>query len=270
MLNHGRTLLYNQDAGTRPRPDFPGEELIPATYKARTLPGALVRARRFLYGAAPDRLMLNYRTRQLTTMLHGTPELAGFMTDLDPRVTYWPRSGQDLFKGVFGETISQVQGPSTQLWLVGEAASGVAGQLQREWRIEVQAGSLVEIHQRQPIQQVTTHTYSLTNGLSSLVELPGSGFEFRFEDAAIGTAWLVHSNVRPSQDLGTIMANLRNAGEPLLLELFGIGTEVDGTEPWKTFRNLWNRHDQLPYALGGLVLALIYQINRLPPPRGTT
>lgn len=41
-------------------------------------------------------------------------------------------------------------------------------------------------------------------------------------------------------------------------ELFGDVT----VEPAKTYYNLWTRHDQLPYKLGGLVLAIAAAIER--------
>jgi hypothetical protein len=41
----------------------------------------------------------------------------------------------------------------------------------------------------------------------------------------------------------------------VLVELFGLSR----SEPWNTFRELWRRHQETPYQLGGALLALIYR-----------
>ena len=46
---------------------------------------------------------------------------------------------------------------------------------------------------------------------------------------------------------------LLRTGEPIFLELFGLAPE----EPYLTFKNLWFTNKELPYQLGGLLLAVI-------------
>lgn len=262
MFNHGRTLLMNVPGGSRTAPDFPGEELIPATYIPRELTRAINTLRQLFYGGRPDRLMLNYRTRQLLTLIHSVPELEKFLTDLDPRITYWPPTDDRMFDDVFGETVNNFQGGPSVLSLVGTAEGpGASGQLQRQWRVEVISGTTVDIRQHQPILAQTTGSFTMSAGLSSLIILPGSGFQFRFDSGAgIGTAWLIDSNVRPTDDLGEIAANAEIAGEATFIDVFGLGP----AEPFKTFKNLWEQHDQLAWKLGGLLLGVIYRTDLLP------
>ena len=76
-------------------------------------------------------------------------------------------------------------------------------------------------------------------------------------------AWTVSVDIRPRLDLGQIAANLSQSGEPSTDRLFGLGDPYGSAEPFKTFRNLWYTHKELPYRLGGLLLALIYQLERV-------
>ena len=99
MINHVRTLLLNRGRDGTPRTS-PGEEYVPPTFAPRALTTPLRTAFTTLYGGDPDRLMLNYRLRQLTALLHST-ELEEYVLAKDPRVTYLPLDGA-FFDGVFG------------------------------------------------------------------------------------------------------------------------------------------------------------------------
>jgi hypothetical protein len=95
MINHARTLLLNVDSRTY-LPDVLGEEYIPA-YRAIPVPTYLTTARKLLFGAAPDRVFLNFRAQELLSFIHRT-ELAEFVYALDPRVTYWPKKQSEFFR----------------------------------------------------------------------------------------------------------------------------------------------------------------------------
>lgn len=267
MINHGRTLLVNAPGGSRPASDFPGEEFIPTDYVPKIVVGNLGMVRQFLYGSAPDRLMLNYRTRQLISIIHGNADLEQFMFDLDPRITYWPTEDRSLFTDTFGETINQVAGLSSSLTLSGDTLEdGSNGQLTRQWLVEVLTATTVKIQQQKPTLDISTAEYSIEAGLSSLIPLPLSGLLFRFAEAGAGTTWLINSVVRPTDDLGALLASFDVAGEPLFFTLFG----VSPPEPFLTFRNLFRKSDLLAYRLGGVVLALIYQTDLLPQQQAVT
>jgi hypothetical protein len=102
MINHIRTLLLNRDGDHGYGYDYPGEEFVLPTFRAKTVPTFLKGALRSLFGSNPDRLYLNYRMRQIASLLHST-ELEEFVVLPDSRVTYWPMVA-DNFLDSFGTT----------------------------------------------------------------------------------------------------------------------------------------------------------------------
>ena len=261
MINHGRTLLLNLRGDTAPAPDFPGEEVIPPDYIPRVLDSSTTTVRRFLFGTAPDRLMLNYRARQLLSLIHANRDLEPFLTDLDPRITYWPVDDRVLFDQTFGDTVTQVAGGvPVELEIVGGAVpENGSGQLQRQWQVTVTSATTALVTQYTPTPGVIAESYAITDGLSSLIPVNGAGFSVRFPEANVGTSWLIDSVLRPTQDLGQLVVSLEDAGEPAFLDLFGSGP----AEPMRTFRNLWRQNPQLSWKLAGLVLGLIYHMDEL-------
>ncbi len=117
MINHGRTLLLNatQSAG-----GFPGEELIPEAYRPVQLNGALRSVRAAIFGAKPDRIMLNYRAQQLLAILHAS-ELKQYLLDLDPRITYQPEKADGVYRHAFTLSAYQTDGPDLEFFLGGAA-----------------------------------------------------------------------------------------------------------------------------------------------------
>jgi len=256
MINHARTLLLNV-AG--PRTGSPGEEYIPPLFQPVTLPACLQTVRRVLFGASPDRTMLNVRGRQLLMVLHAT-ELVQYVLDLDPRITYV--LGDDrLFSGVFGARV--IAGDPETLFPVGElGAPDDTGTAEHRWSIHVLDGSRVRVRRTCRPAANETYDYTVAAGLSDLVRLPGSSLRFRFRPVP-GRRWTIAGYARPTSDLGRLTATLRAMGEAVSVELFGIGTPRAKTEPFLTFLNLWQRHHEMPYQLGGLLLALIYRTDEL-------
>lgn len=94
MINHARTLLLNIGSNTY-NADLPGEEFIPA-FEPLILPDYLTRAHKILFGATPDKVFLNFRARELLSLVHQT-ELAEFLYALDPRITYTSGKNDDFF-----------------------------------------------------------------------------------------------------------------------------------------------------------------------------
>jgi hypothetical protein len=83
MINHARSLLVNRHHDGR------GAEYVPQEYRVRCLTQKpLGEIWDVLFGDA-DAAGRNYRARQLMTILHST-DLAQYVYDMDPRVTYWP------------------------------------------------------------------------------------------------------------------------------------------------------------------------------------
>lgn len=260
MINHIRTLLLNQTRDAY-EADFPGEEYVPTGYRIRTnLPTAIKKARGVIFGATPDRYMLNYRLRQLMPILHET-ELAEFVTAKDPRLTYWPIRGEELYRGSFGTTIDTLNHlGSPYLAPVGDlVAFEEDGKLHHRWHITVISSTNIEVKRIAAPLREAIYSYVLTDNLSNQIPLLGSSLSFVFR-GGVGSEWIVEVVARPRKSTGNILASLQNSlTEVDENQLFGIAN----VEPLRTFRNLWRKHDKYPYQLGALLLAIAYQTDDL-------
>lgn len=262
MINHARTLLMNV-SGESARPDLPGEEYVPPDYRPKRLPTAIATVRRILFGTDPDRLCLNYRLREYMTLLHST-ELDEYVRQLDPRVTYWPPSQREILLGEATNIVTRVSGPgSSRLYVLGDDTPDMrTGRCLQEWQLRVVDADTLQIDRHtRPLSQ--TDVELTTDGeLTQAIQLPGSPISVRLSDPGqqVGAVWTVETRVRPDVGLGDVFTRLRTGiGEPALLSIFG----VDNAEPYVTFKNLWRDHTQLPYQLGGLLLATIYRMDEV-------
>lgn len=259
MINHARTLLLNIDGTTNADPY--GAEYVEDNYVAKRLPSYVLRVREILFGRNPDALYRNYRLAQLMNILHAT-ELEEFVVALDPRITYTTGELGDLYADTFGLIVSKLGATTADLSLIGSLrVDDEIGRSLRNWRVSA-SGYVVTVQQRTPPGPTVETTYTDVSGISSLITLPGSDLTFRLPTGTTG-AWLVESKVRPSVDLGDLASRMGRLGEDVLLELFGVGSDRAGSEPFKTFKNLWYQHPALAYKLGGLLLAVIYRTDEI-------
>lgn len=258
MFNHARTLLLNLSGVSGYLPDTPGEELIPAEYRPVVLPTYLEVVRLRLFGATPDRAMLNYRSAQLLRLIAAT-ELQTHVRALDPRITYETATRQLMQPETFTPQIHQYAGPSSaQLTLLGEPIKpDVSGKSAYSYQLTVASATLQIRRVVFPLQD-TSYPVTLTRGLSDVVPLPFSGYKVQVNTTG-PAAWTVQGFLRPQLSLAEIEQGLRSVGEPYLIQLFGASL----VEPYQTFRNCWEQHPEFAYRLGGLVLATIYRTEEL-------
>lgn len=257
MINHARTLLLNVASTGGFDVGVLGEEYIHPDFRPVASSEALRFVRRVLFGSAPDRLMLNYRARQLFSLLHTSPYIDHVLA-LDSRVTYWPGRDTSLFVDNFGNIVTQTNGADSTLTVVGESSSNSAsGQLRNAWLVTVIDASNVRVARDTGVSTVT-RTYTVSGGLSSPIPLHGSGLFVRFREDAVGSTWHVDSRARPSTSLPQIVAALRQSLPPAYARALFYSNE----EPYKTFRNLWYDHDMLTFQLCGFLLAAIYAADR--------
>ena len=262
MINHSRTLLLNVDGSGSGYSGQPGDEFIPPDYRQVVLPSYLSNIHRTLFGKNPDRIFMNYRVRQLLGLLHVT-ELAEFVAELDPRITYDVLPYDQLFDDYFTGTIQPLTSNPQQLYIQGRIApTDSVAKLQQQWLVAVISGSVCRVTRQTAPGSTVDVNYILTSGLSSAVPLHGASLSVKF-DAGIGSQWFVRSAVRPGTDLATLMANVDSITEDVTLELFGVGSPRGAGEPFKTFRNLFKLHPEMPYRMGGILLAFIYELDRL-------
>lgn len=255
MINHIRTLLLNVSGTNRLSYDSPGEQYVPPSFTARTLSIPLQRVRRCLFGNSPDRTMLNYRLQQFLALLHGN-ELEEFVLSPDPRVTYLPFT-HDLMDAVLhGAEVVQTAGTAKVFYVLGGYTPvESSGRLLQKWQVTVTDGTTVtvETYDADGRTYTTTYSYTVTDGLSSVLSLPGSGLSYRFESGT-GSVWQVQVVSRPVVTMPQIVQNADS-----LLDASCYDALFSETEPYRTFKRLWETSDEPPYRLSGLVLALAYR-----------
>lgn len=119
MINHARTLLLNRAAKTNLITTETAAEFVPSVFFPVNLTSELQLVRRVLFGSKPDARFINLRIRELMGYVHQT-ELAHYVYDLDPRVTYWPTTTEDFADAARSQTIvTQLYGPPQKLAIVG-------------------------------------------------------------------------------------------------------------------------------------------------------
>lgn len=260
MYNYGRTLLLNIEGSDNYFVDIPGDELIPSEYVPATLPTYLTNIRRILFGANPDRAMLNYRSAQLLQLISST-ELQQYVESLDSRITYSSYQLQLAQPSTFEPTVTQYGEIDTAkvLTVVGSPnspdSSGTSGY---DFRVTVD-GVNITINKLFSPTSSTQEVLSFTSGLSDLYALPGTGYSVRVNTSTLDGGWTVRGFLRPTATLDSLELAIQALGEPDFLQLFG----VSDVEPYLTFKNCWNDHPEFAYRLGGLVLAVMYRTQEL-------
>ena len=259
MINHVRTLLLNVDGSVQLGQAYPGEEYVPPDFRTVLLPDALVSVRRVLFGDNPDRVMLNYRLRQLLSLVHAGP-LDEHTRSKDARITYWPVRSPDLFIDSFQSvSVSQTAGDRKNFYLLGNPQMLVTNRLLFQWRVLVLDNTQVIVNQLSLPMLTNEYTYTLTDSISSIIPLSPSQLSFRFQEGA-GSTWFIEAIARPLYSLAEVIEGLDVIVQGAVREyLFG----ANPAEPYATFRNMWLNSKQLPERLGGLVLALAYRTDEL-------
>ena len=258
MFNHARTLLLNISGSNNPGSDYLGEELVPADYAELALPSYVQSVRRGFFGADPDRAMLNYRIRQLLTLIAQT-DLQSYITDLDKRITY--KLGVDnafSVDGTWEPAVTRYAGTTDDVAtvVVGNAERpDYTGKMFYQFNVDILSSGVVQVSRQSPPLKSQNLNFSLTNGISDPLDLFYTGLDLYLNTTNSGAAWMISGFLRPQLNLADIASSLRSVGDDVLTELFG----TKRVEPWNTFRNLWYDHPELPYSLGGLILALIYR-----------
>jgi hypothetical protein len=261
MVNHARTLLLNLAPAPTGYSSAPGEEFIEPDFRPLQLPGYLQHIRNVLFGSDPDRLMLNYRGRQLLGLLH-TTELVEFVLELDSRITYDTLPRDAFYASQFLPRVTRLRGTTAELPLSGRVGPpDRAGRLEHAWRVETASSSQVAVRRLTAPLSLDLVSYTLTSGLSELLDLPGSGLQFRVP-AGVGNAWRITACARPEQNLAELVTSLTAVAGPLET-VFGVGTAAGRSEPFVTFRNLWRDHPEALYRLGGALLGYIYRADAL-------
>jgi hypothetical protein len=215
VLNHIRTLLLNRPGPSisklqdQPLPEY--DELIPPDFTPSPDSAIMAAVRRYLFGADPDALFLNYRIGSIMMLLHASP-WGRVITQKDPRITY--PTDQLPYFDVFKTTV--VTRPAIVASVTGvQSADEVQGRCVFQWSVEKQAnGDLLVAGAHSPAGVTIPATDNLV--------LPGSSLKlFVSPTAPTAQRYLVTSVAKPSRSLGDIAIELLDTySQPLTAELF--------------------------------------------------
>lgn len=266
MVNHLRTLLLNV-SGDRDY-NVIGEEYVPRDFRAVRLSAAQQFVRERLFGAQPTRFTLNYRLRQLLTLLHST-DLAPFATDLDPRLTYDGRN-LELYLPPHQILVSQTAAFEAEIqyqFANVETLDNTDVDATFELAFAVSGETGIPVYQYTQLAPFNTPKVTTSpatfNNLAEPFEFPGLKVQMQFLNPTLpgygGSAvYLITLRGRPRLDLGQLTRELQEQlPDAHVLELFGTGT----VEPYRTFRTVWQEHSDWMYRLSALLLATAYRID---------
>jgi len=254
VINHARTLLMNVNGSTRPAATFLLEEYIPSDFEAQELNSYLQDVHNVLFGSNPDNAFRNFRAWQCMRVLHST-EFAQYVTDLDPRITYLnDRSIVDASQAASIEPLNALA--VGDVFEVGEVETSPSmSQMFPSWQLEVLAALYVRTTNEKSGRRLDT-TVTITDGLTSVIPMAGQvNYGVRIQASVmlpVGAKWRITAPAFPDADLAQLAADLETV-ESSLNQLFGV------VEPYKTFKELWNKHALLSYRLSGALLAFIYR-----------
>jgi hypothetical protein len=188
MINHARNLLMNVLPDSSQR-QYVGEELIAPGYRPVKLPSYLKTLRAALFGTEPDRVFLNTRVRELLHILHNT-ELAQYVYNLDPRVTYWPENSSFFYaiQNQISAYKAQKDGPGRLFIVGGITADNVRGKSVREYSLEIKApetGGGADLAVTMLDNRLTSVTTPLqiSGGISSRIKLTDTNLGVQFSTA---------------------------------------------------------------------------------------
>lgn len=254
MINHARTLLMNVNGSARPAATFFMEEYVPPDFEAQELSSSLQDVYNVLFGSNSDNAFLNFRARQYMYVLHST-EFAQYVTDLDSRVTYLnDRSIVETSQAALIEPLNSLA--TANLFEVGEVeVTPSVPQMLPSWQLEVLAALYVRTTHEKSGRKLDT-VITITDGLTNVIPMAGQAdYGVRMEASlslTVGAKWRISKPVFPDADLTQLVADLETV-EASLNKLFGV------TEPYRTFKELWNKHALLSYRLSGALLAFVYR-----------
>lgn len=298
MVNHCRTLLLNLPDGGDP--SLPGEQYIAPDFRPVKLPPALRAIRRLLYGADPDRALLNVRTQRLLTLMHAT-ELDQHVRYLDPRISYLPVRGELALADPTLQ-VEQRVGTPLAVQVVGELQPHPAGRLQYDISLTLlgpgnatldadpqlsgypgltatlgvaatrSLPTLLQQAAALPTLPVTTPLADV-DGVAQVYPVPAVAqlsTPVRLVDAGVTLRWTLTPTPASELRRYALTGFARDTTDlaTVLRQLQSVGAEYlaylfAGDGAYATFRNLWERHPYAPQRLAALATALAYRTEEL-------
>lgn len=262
MINHIRTLLLNRTADDSTEI---GDEYVPSSFRAKELTPRLAAIRATIFGATPDRLMLNYRLYQLMAAAHES-SLAGMLTLADPRITYLLDRGRLLSPFPLA-AFALTQQP---LSAVADAFIGSTSQpvVDRQglcrYRFKLTLGSSLAtwywlLNSRSP----TVIHDPVTVGSRVTLDLPSGGYSVAVPNID-GASWIFDVAYQPTLSLVGVDESLTAVSETVTAVMLG-GTHAARPEaPYDTLLDTWYE-PQTPFdRIAAAALALALRTEALP------
>lgn len=266
MINHVRNLLMNAAPGSGFSGQL-GDEIIDPSYIVRRPPGHIQTLRQILFGAAPDREMLNYRCRQFMTLLHAT-ELRSHVLNFDSRITYSFDTNPFLPASLYAVVITG--GPLNMYHTGGTGESNspdVSGKMLHRWMlVKPESNTVTATHiQGGLVAEQSIPLTVDTPGLFQPVRLPGTDLMVSIQESGDASTWIVQQRRRPQLGAGDLVATLEMLSPDVLIRLFGTGTAEVAVEPLRTLREVWYNHHETAYRLGAVLLAMALRTEASSP-----
>jgi hypothetical protein len=249
IINHARTLLLN-----RSRDQLAGtwDQYVDPLFIQQELPPHLTSVWTILFGAEPDREMLNWRANQYMQILHSS-EYAAYVTELDSRISYRIPTKLDADE-LPVVTVEASNGDASTISVIGTPRDDpVAGRLSRHMLIRKESSTSASY-----VDLRTGQGDTVTIGPAHSPLTP-SGLSFLINGGSTNDTWEVSTMSAPSRGMIDIVRSLEAVSSSYMLTLFrpSLG------DPYYSFYRLWSDSRGFTLRLTGLLLAWIYQAEKL-------
>lgn len=264
MINHCRSLLLNASGDVAPDPkSYPGEELVPESFRSAVLPGPEGRVWDALFGSSPDRAFLNYRLRRLLPAAHEGPLGEALLTP-DRRVTYWPVRDAiaDFDRWSRYGTVVVTPNTSPRPTVIGTLSSeDKSGRCYSQWKVSLAVDLAVTVDRLDVPSSSGPGPLAFSGGLSAPVDLPGTGVSLLLPESA-GSWWYVDALARPEVSSADVYSRAAACAQGDLSAVFNLADADLG----RSCRALWKNGEFAGERLGGLVIALARRLDDLRRP----
>ena len=247
MLNEVRSRLMNV-SGSGYAPTIIGEP-IPADYvRVEELP-AVTAIKRLLYGVSPDAITLDWRTRQLLWFMYAS-DVGELLSGLDSRVTYNKHSAcSRIYPAIICKNVS-----------TGDAAQVIGAELPADYSgtAYVRRELTLTGSNTATVQQITPAGGSsfLNRDAFGLFAVEKSSLQVKLPDQ-VGSVWRLETITLPRQSAGDLLNSVISLGEPVALELFGVGSPQQSRLQAAYAR--WQNSDRVMDRLSAILVAIVLQ-----------
>lgn len=244
MVNHLRTLLINRAAASLAF--GPGYQHVPADFVSVRETDAVQQARRHLFGASPDSLMLHYRVQQLLRVLE-TSRFADHITLYDNRLT---TDNQQVWEdSLFGPSVTKrLVGASDPFFSGSQTSPDASGICVHRFDVEFDPPDTVRIRRGPGGVVVEERQVASSAGMTLPTELPETGYRISCPSEEAGR-WIVQTSERPTTGPKDWLASIRSLSHERTLELFGDVSMEPNKSWWAAWQSARSALDRLSAAI---------------------